>query len=220
MTNEEINRYNFLYILALRYRLSLKNICKINKMISGVNLAPDDIYKKICLSVYGDESDNNYEKTTFFYLAYRETLNEKISWQQYAFSKAVDYIKKYRIFPRKYNFIMSDIELIEKNGDSPSLKKLKDELEASLELFKEDYNYDKLKELMRKGLRLKPSDIVIISKYRLKYAISQEKICEELEYYTSSLRRREPIIEDTNLKERLNMLNEYYKDLTYGRRKK
>ena len=66
---------------------------------------------------------------------------------------------------------------------------------------------------------LSKKNVDIITRYRLKYAISRKSICERLNLSYKALQIKEYAIEDEGLKNKLNMLADFYSDLYHKRYK-
>lgn len=192
---ENMNKidYNFLGQIALEFRLSLDNICKIlgkepteeNKM---------EIYNNIEISANKDIGKINKYKYLLFY----ETFNEPTRIASVALSKTINYLKRYQ-------------KAVSENNK----EKL---IELENELYKTE---DQFKQISGKISvdRLSDEDIEKIARYRLKNVISRKTFCEDYSIGRSSLSERENKISSNYLKHKLEILSEYHYSITKNIRK-
>ena len=211
MTREDIVKYKFLGDLALKYRLSLENVCRIAGL--DVNSENKTELYNIFLSLGYD-----YKAAAFEYLFTYETVNEKPAKSALARKNAKKFIDSFNVVPRDPSLILKDME---NENDEKKLMRLRDEMDAYEELYKEELDYEALKRIIKAGdYKLTLNDFLIIEKYRLKNALSQISISKELDMFRDKINRWEANIEDEELKSRLKDLSDFYLDLHSKNRSK
>lgn len=178
--------YTLLGKMALEYRLSLDNICKILKR-PVTDETKMEVYENIKKFM-----KNYYQlKEVYDYLFFYETVNEPEEISLIAYYKAKNYLLRHN-------------KAI-KEGNKEKLIKIKKELT------KTDTDFINLRDKGHDDLYT-VDDIAIITKYRLKYAISRENFCEYY-YKVISLRnleKREKQLESSILKRKIDLLSDYY----------
>lgn len=187
MENEKV--YIFIFKLALTFRLSLVNICK---LLGKENTEKNkfEIYN-VFVKLFGSDEDI---RRAYEFLFNYETLNEPENISNKSLSMAVLFLKKYK------NACES--------GNKESIDKITNELTKIDKQFKE---------LSYKDLTvLTDEDALIISKYRLKYALTKEWVCNHFNIGYKKLESRENNYENRKLKYKLNLLSNYYLDLKYN----
>lgn len=182
--------YKFLGLLALEYRLSLNNLCKL------IGLADTEenrleIYNSIKNTAGGDiELLDRYN-----YLFFTETLNESVGASKVAYMCALNFLRRYR------------------KADDENKR------EVYNDLFKTELKFKEIKHKLGYE-KLSVEEIVIISKYRIKYALSRERFCENHNISWRNLIRREKEIDSAILKNKLDMLAEFYKSFNCRKKNK
>lgn len=180
---EHENYYKFIGKIALEFRLSLDNICK----ITGKENTEENrlSFYNTLEKINGKDLDlmDKY-KYLFFY----ETLYEKESISKIAYTKAVNYIKRYK--------------QANKEKDVEKIKKL------MYELNKTEIDFNLTKDKFGKEI-LTLEDIEVISKYRIKNLISRERLCEDYGYSRSTLEKREFQLKDDVISAKLKILGEF-----------
>ena len=188
---EHKNYYNFIGKIALEFRLSLSNICK----LSG----KEDIEKNR-MEIYDilvEASEKNHDLIgKYNYLFFNESLNESENISKISFEKAVNYIKRYKQAKKENN-----------------VDKIK---ELIRELNKTELDFNSIKEKIG-ATRLSDEDIEIISRYRIKNMVSRMSFCQAFGIHRTSLEEREKKIKDPVLIKKLNTLGELF---AYNGRKK
>ena len=185
MKNE--NLYKLIFKIALTYRLSLENICiLLGKEINEENKL--EIYN-MCMYLFGKQLDL---KEAYEYLFNYETVKEPEKISKRSLNLASLFISQYKIAL--------------KSEDKEKLKRV----------------YSMLTDIDNKILKLKNREIdslltveeaLIISKYRLKYAIARKKISESLDVNLGTLFEREQKVDDEILSYKLNLLSQYHFDI-------
>jgi len=168
--------------LALEYRLSLDNLCKI------MGIDPTTENKK---SLYDEilKNDHYVNNEVYEYLFNYETINESEQASNEAYSGAVTFIKYYLNY---------------KNNDPELAKRILNKLDYT------DQEYKKVEAKYSKySNSIDLEDVKVISMYRLKYAVSRAEIADWLGVNVQMLRRREIELDDELLQEKLKKLNEY-----------
>lgn len=184
MKNKKL--YNLIGKMALEFRLSLDNICKImNKPVTDETKT--EIYENI-----KNYMDDYYQLQDMFeYLFFYETVNESSKASLIAYNKARNYLLRYN-------------EAIKEDNKEKVI-------EIRKELTKTDRDF---KELRNRGHEEKYTidDIAIISKYRLKYAIPRETFCLNFPkvIFLRNLEAREEKLESEILKNKIKLLADYY----------
>lgn len=184
--------YNFIAKMALEFRLSLDNICRL------LGKEPTDENK---MDIYNKIIELNWEldaKNAYSYLFNYETINEDPNVAVMAYTKAKLFLKKYG-------------EALKAN-DQEKLISLRKELTRTEEEFNRIKNLDELS--------LGEEEITIISRYRLKHCVSKSKMGYMLNVHRDSLSRAENKITNSTLREKLVKLSEFYEDIAINSRKK
>ena len=192
MENKKL--YNLLGDIALEFRVSLKNICKLfGKESTEENMM--QIFNNIIQA-----KDNVRDITNEFkYLFFCETYNEPQTTSRVSYTKAVNYIKR-------YNKII-------KEGTSEEKKEILKELyktENDLKSIKHKLGNDTLNE----------EEISIVCRFRIKHVMSRHGFSEFYNVTESSLRRAEPKITSNILKQKLETLKDYYLTVTSPAKKR
>ena len=201
--NQEKSKYMFIAILALKYRLSLSSI----KSLFGIKMDSDDLYNIIMKYNVGGQSD---EMSTKLRYLFTETANESPRLAAISRKNTFDYIKKFGIMlPRELKYIENDIEKATSSNNKDILEKLSKEKDAYNELFKEEIMYEKFKKDYLEGKVSLYSGRDIIAAYRIKNAISQLVICDELKISRKSIFYYEKKLENPILEEKVEKLNDY-----------
>lgn len=184
---KKISKYNFIGKIALEYRLSLNSLCKVLGKEPNEELKIE-LYNAILSTV----SSHNPMYDAYKFLFNYETLNESKEVVKYT-------ILNYSAFVNRYN-------AAKRNNDSEELLNITNELnEVDLKfkkLINRKVNYD-----------LTTEDYLVVSKYRLKYAFSRYKVADILNISRDTLTDKEKKIEDPILRKKLNLLDEFYKDI-------
>ena len=203
MDQEKI-KYKYIGMLALKYRLSLSSI----KSIFEIDLPLDEIYNKILKYNVGWVDYEDYPR--FCYLLTAETVNERPSLAALSRKNARLYMKEYgTIIPRRLMRIELDIEKAEKEGNTELLEKLNKEKEAYYEIHKEEIEYRDFKEKYFKNKASLASGMDIIYRYRIKNAISQAAVCEDLGVHPRNMYNTEQAEKDPILIEKMKKLNDF-----------
>lgn len=188
---EHKNYYNFIGKIALEFRLSLNNLCKLTgKQDTEQNRM--DIYN---ILVQASDKDEDLIKK-YNYLFFYEALNEPQNISKISFEKAANYVKRYKQAKKEDN-----------------KEKIK---ELMRELNKTELDFNSTKDKIGRQ-NLSDEDVEIISKFRIKNVVSRIGLCEAFGIHRTSLEEREKKLKDEVLKKKLNILGEY---LTYNVRKK
>ena len=172
--------------MALTFRLSLKNIC----IIIGKEPTEEnqkEIYEIFNLLFGSSSKFRIYYRFLFDY----ETTREPEFISESSLNAATLFFIRYRIAT--------------KNNDKETIKKLQEQLDSL------DKKVSKLK-LRNKDKILTNDDYETIIQYRIKYALSKEKICSYLEIDRDVLRLHENKLENSKLKYKIDQLNEYCLD--------
>lgn len=186
MDNNKINFYKLILKMALTFRLSLKNIC----IIIGKEPTEEnqkEIYEIFNLLFGSSSKFRIYYRFLFDY----ETTREPEFISESSLNAATLFFIRYRIAT--------------KNNDKETIKKLQEQLDSL------DKKVSKLK-LRNKDKILTNDDYETIIQYRIKYALSKEKICSYLEIDRDVLRLHENKLENSKLKYKIDQLNEYCLD--------
>jgi len=192
---ENKNTYIFISRIALEFRLSLKNACLIlGKDTDEKNRM--EVYSNIENAIGTDLETLDKLKYLFFY----ETLTESENVSKISFTRAVNYIKRYNN--------------AKKSGDKEQIREVMKELKKT----EKDFQSIILK---IKDKYIGEDEATVIGKYRLKHAISRMRFCEMFDIARSTLEKKEKLISDEILKQKLVLLGEYYDSLGQnGKRKK
>lgn len=188
MTENQKKYYKLILKIALTYRLSLDNICLlIGKEITKENKdALKNIFYIISNEIY------TYKRSSIILFDY-ETINESKIDSNSSFKMALNFYNRYMEANR--------------NKDKEAINELIDELNE-LDL--------KIKQIRTrdKAVKLTQDDYDAICRYRIKYSISQKEISECLDIRRETLRAYESRIENSKLQKKLNILNDYYMDVS------
>ena len=228
---DDKKRYGLLGALALKYRLSLENVC----MLEGIPITKENknmIYDKLITSNFDLERAFRFlftvdslgispnpkadaDKVRLAKLGY-ETKGEA-AFKRLQAKKYLDYLK----LNQELSKIPSDQQ------DNDDVRKLKNKLNSlkssispldseerqykfALELYKMD---QQIREKAGKPKRnLTPKEIMTISRYRLKFAVSCESVAEDFSINQHTVSILESDIQDEVLKARLKNLNNYLFD--------
>lgn len=188
---EHKNYYNFIGKIALEFRLSLNNICK----LSGKEDTEENRMNIYNILVQASDKNDGLIKK-YNYLFFYEALNEPQNISKISFEKAVNFVKRYK--------------QAKKEANTGKIRELFRELNKT-EL---DFNITKDK-IGRENLS--DEDIEIISRYRIKNMVPRMSFCEAFGIHRTSLEEREKKIKDPVLIKKLNILGEL---LAYNGRKK
>lgn len=193
MENSSIS-YSLLGAIALEFRLSLDNICKIFerpatekfKMYFYENIKQTAIYNSQLLDEYN-------------YLFFHETSKESSKAAFVSYTAAKNYIERYKKAKKEENTEKLD--------------------EIRNELYKTDRDFRDLKyRIHDKDLTLE--DVAIISRYRIRHVISRETIARDYEISDRTLKNGEIKLSSNILKEKLNALSDYYLNFVNNRLRK
>ena len=178
--------------IAFTFRLSLKNLCK----LLGRSETEEEQ-----MNLYNEIKENYKENYTlriaYKYLFNYESKNQSEKESKKAYALGLFFLENYKIAKKEENQV--------------KINKMLNELN------KIDNEFNGLKK-RTKGDPITLEEILIISKYRLKYAISRESICDYLEISIGAVRHAEEKITDEKLKEKLKNLSEYYLDVASQKR--
>lgn len=191
------NMMIFIGRIALEYRLSLKNVCILLKL-EPTEENTTNIYNEITK----DENLSYSLRDSYKYLFYYETNTESKEESAKALKDASNFITQYN--------------KAQKSGNKEEVKNIMELLH------KTDINFKQLKETKDFSKPLTQEEQEIITKYRIKYCISNSSIANVLNVDRDRLRYNERKIEDSVLNKKAVMLSEYYEDVTrnaYRRRK-
>ncbi|MBR6689938.1 MAG: hypothetical protein IKL65_01235 [Bacilli bacterium] len=181
------NLYMFIGKLALEFRLSLDNICK---MLGKENTDDNKMEIYNILKELSDNDDILIRK--YNYLFFYETLRESENISKISYEKATNYVKRFNKARKDDN----------KELAKQLLKEL-DRTELDLISIRKKFGKENLTE----------EDINIICRYRIKNVLSRLKFCEHFGINRSTLENREKGLTDTVLIQKLNSIAEYYLDL-------
>lgn len=186
---KEAKLYVLVANIALEFRVSLNNLCKlIGKEDNEQNRLY--IYQKIVEYVIKKDSDLTSQ---YNYLFFHETLNEPKNISNNSYNKVIEYLKR-----RKKAI---------KSGNREELIKI------SRELKKTEIDFAILLK-KNKSESLSDEDINTIAKYRIKRCLTQKKFYINYNLISrSNLSKREKMIESEDLKYKINILNEYFYDI-------
>lgn len=180
--------------LALEYRLSLKNICKILGL--GETEKDQNNLKEELLSITEDCDDKN----AINFLIY-ETSNEPSNASKSAYNLA--------------SLVWSNIAIALKSKDSKKIKS------ASKYLYDIDKKFAKLLE-KENWLSLTKEEFLIIAKYRVKYAMKIDDISSILKISRNTIINNEKLITNEKWKKRIEDLSTFNSSLhsaSYSRQK-
>lgn len=186
------NLYSFVLRLALTFRLSLKNVCK----ILGRNCSNEEQMK--LYDEFDELFGNNLNlKKAYNYLFNYETIGET--------SKLSD-----RALGMSNMFLLSYKQACKKGSKEDILK-------IDSKLNKLDRDFENLKR-RENNPSVTDEEAIIISKYRVKYALSRECVCDMLGLSYHSLRLREQKLQDEVLKHKLSLLSDFYMNMVTSKR--
>lgn len=180
--------YSFIGKLALEYRVSLKNICKLLDMEATAG-NQKEIYDLIFSTLdYDTKSRNVYQ-----YLFYYETMFEPEQASNLAYKNAARFLRDYSFAKRV--------------GNSEMQKEVLDRLTKTDRDFKKIGNKEFDKPLTEE-------ETTIISKYRIKYCIPKSNIQSALGIDKDRLRANEKKLTDEILKLKLEELSNFHMSMS------
>lgn len=179
--------YKLIFNMALTYRLSLDNICiLLGKEVNETN--KKDVYDA-CMYLY----EKNIEiRKAFEYLFNFETLNESKEVSALALDSAKSFMSVYK---EACN-----------SGDKDRIRETKSSLLNIDKDFKKILN-------MQGQIPLTKENMLVISKYRIKYGLSRKVISRCIGVHHTNFIRKEQEIEDEIIKNKLKILSEYHLDI-------
>ena len=185
--------YDFYLKLALRFRLSLKQLCELLSRPS-TNEEQDKLFKE-----FDDLYGTNFElRRAYIYLFHHEAIKDKLSSQgKNKFLAA--------IFASKY------LKAV-KSNDKEEINKLNEKL------VEVDEEFNKLKRRSN-GQPLSKEELLTVAKYRLKYAYSREDVSHILGINASGYRSAEEHINDINIKNKIQLINDYYMNINSNKKR-
>ena len=192
-----LSKYGFLGKLALEYRLSLTNLCRL------IGLEETDENKMLIYNSIIETCNRDMDLIREYkYLFNYETLNEKDNASYLAMTKATLFLKKYNKAKQEKNEVaIKDLITALNKTDNDFKALLKRDMQK---LFIED-------------------EMVIISKYRLKHALSKSSIGTIMGIKRDRITLGESKIQNSIIKDKLDILQEYnfdvYSDIRKKRRK-
>ena len=180
------NMYDFVAKIALEYRLSLSNVCKL------LGKEPNDknkleVYEIITSPIAADDL-----KLAYDYLFNYETVNEDEKSSSLALSKALIFLKRYT--------------KAQKSGNTEEARLILKELTKTEEAYAKVRN-------KKDFTNMTEEEIVAVARYRLKYCISKVRMTNILDVGKGFITRNEEKITDYRLQEKLQLLNNFYEDL-------
>lgn len=189
MQDREKNFYKFIGKVALEFRVSLDNLCKlIGKEVNEEN--KKSIYEKIVEHAIGY---NPPLQKQYNHLFFYETLNEPSYVSDDSYSNALNYMKRYK--------------KASSSGNKEERHKILNELNKTENDFKDLIKRKKTKTLTQ-------DEIIVITKYRIKTVLSKRKFYEVYGIISrDNLMVREKELESDVLKYKINNINEYYHDI-------
>ena len=178
--------YDFVAKIALEYRLSLSNVCKL------LGKEPNDknkleVYEIITSPIAADDL-----KLAYDYLFNYETVNEDEKSSSLALSKALIFLKRYT--------------KAQKSGNTEEARLILKELTKTEEAYAKVRN-------KKDFTNMTEEEIVAVARYRLKYCISKVRMTNILDVGKGFITRNEEKITDYRLQEKLQLLNNFYEDL-------
>ena len=186
--------YDFLLKLALRFRLSLKQLCELLGRPTTIE-EQDKLFNEID-QLYG----RHFElRVAYVYLFHHECAKDTLSSKGKKQFLANIFLNKYMNACRENN--------------KEEINKL------NYELLKLDEEFKKIRE-KSKGQSLTKEEGEIVAKYRLKYAISREDVSYILGINSSGYRSIERSFKDINLRNKLTLLNEYYMNINAEKKRR
>ena len=229
------NKYVFLARLALKYRLSLDNLCIIegiqvndsnnnNLFNSLLNNNPNlDKALRFLLTIENNGTYKNAQydndKVNLVRLGY-ETKGEA-TFKRIQAKKHIEYIRLSQEFSKlseqeKKNPAAQEL-LSKINNLRSSISPLDEEerqYKSTLEIYKLDQQMREKSGLIKRPLTM--NEVLIIAKYRLKFAISQEIVANDFGINYNTLAEYESYLSDEALKEKLKALNDYNTTLFFS----
>ena len=188
---ENLNMYNFIGKVALEYRLSLENICKLLKK------EPTEENKKMIYeSIMKTCSKRSELIRSYRFLFNYETINEDQKVSEKELSDAKTFIAEYNAAKKTNNDAIVRF--------------------VSKKLTRTDRDF---KAITQKDLSkpLSPSEAYAIAKYRIKYCISKEAMTEIINIGDDKIRLGESKIADEILQKKLKLLSDYLMSLELNR---
>ncbi|MDO4962516.1 MAG: hypothetical protein Q4E75_00210 [bacterium] len=183
--------YSFIGKVALEYRVSLKNLCKLLD-IDATEVNQKEIYD----SIFSTLDFETKRKNVYQYLFYYETMFESEEASNLAYKNAASFLRDYAFAKRM--------------SDDDTKKEIIDRLTKT----DRDFNKIKNKEFDKP---LTEEETIIISKYRIKYCIPKSGILNALGIDKDRLRANEKKLTDNVLKEKIEELSNFH--LTMSRLK-
>ena len=178
---ENKNLYKFIGKIALEFRVSLDNICKmLGKEVTDDNKM--NIYNLIIASSNVDVD----LKERFNYLFFYETMNEPESISKVTYTRAVNYVKRY--------------QKAQKDGNDKEVLKELNKTENDLLEIQNNIGKSQLTE----------KQVEIIEKYRIKYVMSMLAFCQNFGIPRSTLDSRQKNINDVVLRTKLDCLADFH----------
>ena len=187
---ENVNTYKFVGKIALEFRLSLKNVCKL------LGKEPNEKNKMNIYQIIKELNITTYEELN--YLFFYETVNEPENISKITYSRAVNYVKRYN--------------KAKKDGNKEEVIKILGELVKTEKDFEEVRKREYGKEYTKE-------EIDIISRYRIKHVMSRERCCNWFGFGESTIGVKEKQTDDNVLKIKIETLNERFKDIENQRRR-
>ena len=185
MKNKKL--YIFIGKMALEFRLSLDNVCKILGKENNETIKLE-IYKNIC-----DSIDNNYEiLDKFKYLFFCETINERETVSRISYERAANFIKRYN--------------KLTKEGTKEEIITILEELN------KTEKDFEKVKNKLGKE-NLTKEEIDIITRYRIKNVIPRSSFSQYYGINRTSLEKRDKFTTNEILRDKLELLSGYFYDI-------
>ena len=179
--------------MALEFRLSLDNICKL------LGKEPSDTLKMEIFNNVIATTDDFYMQEKFKYLFFYETTNEKESISRVAYERALNFLKR-------YNKAL-------KEGTKEDIGKILSELS------KTDKEFTQIK-LKADKTNLTDEEIEIVTRYRIKYSMPRRNFADFYGFSSRSLESRDKNIKDESLRKKVEILGEYFSDYRKERLKR
>ena len=180
------NMYDFVSKIALEYRLSLSNVCKLlGKEPTDKNKM--EVYEIITSPIVADDVRIAYD-----YLFNYETVNEDENSSALALSKALIFLKRYTKAQKSKN--VEEVKLILK------------------ELTRTEEAYTKVRN-KKDFSNMTEEEITAVARYRIKFCVSKLRMTNILDVGKGFITRNEEKITDRRLQEKLQLLNDFYEDL-------
>lgn len=185
--NEE--KLKFIKKLALEYRLSTKNICKL------LGQEPTEENQQFIYNLFmnNDEILSYKEKKEFIYLDYETTAERKQNEQASYMVAQMTLLKLQKA-------------LLE--NDKEQFQQIKDKIS------KIDTDFENLRK-REKWVKIKEEEILIIAKYRIKHALSKQEINRRIGIADTNLTKVEKTITSEFWSSKVKKLNEYNYDLCH-----